>query len=177
MYCPRCSQEQVLEDIKFCPRCGLPLALVAGVLAHDGSLPPQFAAPVKKKKLTRRSGLIFSLLWFLFFALLMAPIVSLDNQKDAFVMLIFGVMGSLIMVILSFAFLKNEPTLANLPNQNTDTGKLKNLFQKNQAALPPSQSIPASAYVPSAQGNWRDTKDLVQPSVTDNTTKLLSRDE
>jgi hypothetical protein len=49
---------------------------------------------------------------------------------------------------------------------------------RNQAALPPSQSTPASAYT-SPAGAWRDTNDLQrQPgSVTDSTTKLLHNDE
>ena len=171
MYCPRCSQEQVLEDVKFCSRCGLPLAFVADALANDGLPSARLTAPFKKKKLTRRSGSIFALLWFLFFVVLMAPLVGLDNDDDALVMLIFGVAGSFIMIVVSFLLLENAP------NQNAETDRLKNLSQKNQAALPPQQSIPAGAYVPSAGANWRDTNDLVQPSVTDNTTKLLSRDE
>ena len=33
MYCPRCSQQQVSEETKFCSRCGLPLGLVSELLA------------------------------------------------------------------------------------------------------------------------------------------------
>lgn len=176
MYCPRCSQQQIPEEIKFCSRCGLPLGIIAEVLAHGGFL-PQLAELGKKKKFTRRNGLIFALFWFMFFVLIMMPLVFIDNRNDALVMAILGTMGSLIMVIASFIFLKNEPKQTYLPNQNTETNNFKNLYQKNQNALPPQQSIPASAYAPSMQGNWRDTKDLVQPSVTEGTTKLLSKDE
>jgi hypothetical protein len=31
--------------------------------------------------------------------------------------------------------------------------------------------MPVSSYAPPENGNWRDTKDLVQPSVTEHTTK------
>jgi predicted amidophosphoribosyltransferase len=32
MFCPRCSQEQVSEETKFCSRCGFPLGLVSEIL-------------------------------------------------------------------------------------------------------------------------------------------------
>ena len=48
--------------------------------------------------------------------------------------------------------------------------------KKEQNALPPSESIPTSGYVPPNQSNWRDTNDLAQPSVTEGTTKLLEKD-
>jgi hypothetical protein len=48
--------------------------------------------------------------------------------------------------------------------------------KKTEKALPPSQTIPAETYVSPTQGNWRDTNDLVEGSVTDETTKLLNKD-
>ncbi len=39
MFCPRCSQEQVSEETKFCSRCGFSLSLVAEVLTNGGFLP------------------------------------------------------------------------------------------------------------------------------------------
>src|SRR5262245_46980075 len=37
MYCPNCSQEIASSDLRFCPRCGLPLAGVQQLLAANGS--------------------------------------------------------------------------------------------------------------------------------------------
>jgi hypothetical protein len=45
-----------------------------------------------------------------------------------------------------------------------------------QNALPPQQTMPASAYAAPQAGNWRDTNDL-QPSVTESTTRLLDEEE
>ena len=44
-------------------------------------------------------------------------------------------------------------------------------------ALPPQQSIPASAYGPPQAGRWRDTNELEHGSVTESTTKLLTKEE
>jgi hypothetical protein len=46
----------------------------------------------------------------------------------------------------------------------------------SHGALPPEQSIPVSTYAPPA-GHWRDTKDLEPGSVTENTTKLLEKED
>ena len=44
-------------------------------------------------------------------------------------------------------------------------------------ALPPQQSIPVSMYDTPRAGNWRDTNDLDPVSVTENTTKLLTKED
>jgi hypothetical protein len=177
MYCPRCSQQQVSEEIKFCSRCGLPLALVAEVLAHDGFL-PQLAKLGKKKKLTRRNGLIFSLFWCLFFVLLVTPFFGiLDAGELAGMSAIIGIFGGLLIALASYFFLSGEPKnfASQAPVENNFNRH--SLDDANVAALPPPQSIPASAYASPARTNWRDTQDLVRPSVTEGTTKLLSKDE
>ena len=39
MYCPQCSHEQGLEEMRFCSRCGFPLAGVAMLLENSGIIP------------------------------------------------------------------------------------------------------------------------------------------
>src|SRR3982751_1310995 len=34
MYCPRCNQQQVSDEVRFCSRCGLRLDVVATLLKH-----------------------------------------------------------------------------------------------------------------------------------------------
>ena len=38
MYCPQCSEEQVSEEMRFCSRCGLPLAIVSQLVRGGGAL-------------------------------------------------------------------------------------------------------------------------------------------
>ncbi len=38
MFCPKCSQEQISDNIRYCSRCGFPLNIVVELLAHDGTL-------------------------------------------------------------------------------------------------------------------------------------------
>lgn len=178
MYCPRCSQQQISEETKFCSRCGFPLDLVAEIVENGGFL-PQLADFGKKKKIfTRRNGLLLALLWFMFFVLILAPFSDITHapKEMTATFALLGTMGSLFLIVLSFVFLKKQPRAFDMPSQSGQTRSVKNLYQKNQTALPPEQSIPVSTYIPPTKADWRDTNDLV-PSVTEGTTKLLKEDE
>jgi len=180
MFCPRCSQEQISEEVKFCSRCGFPLTLVSEVLAHGGFLPQLAKTNKSKKRWSRKFGLVSALFWFMFFVLIMMPIVAIDNTDDALVMAIFGTMGGLILAVASLVFLKNEPKNTENYNQELPNYKVKNLYGSRQTtALPPQQSQPAQSYV-SPANIWKapETGKLIQPqSITEGTTKLLEKNK
>ena len=179
MHCPRCGQQQVSEEIKFCSRCGFPLGLVSEVLAHGGFL-PQLADLHKTKNFwTKKNGATFSVFWLMFFLFIMTPFWAIVNVDElAAISAVVGIFGGLMMLIGSLVFFKSskqpQPLMQN---------QAQNTFQTNPQiqgagqyqALPPQQSIPASNYAPPTAGSWRDTTDLVdQPnSVTDQTPKMF----
>jgi len=180
-YCPACGIE-TKGNRQFCTRCGLPLGIVSEVLTHGGYL-PQLAELNQKKKslLNRRNGLGFSLIWFLFFLLIMTPLWGILNvERMAGASAIIGIFGGLIIFVSSLIFLKsNKPVYPNStlpygppPPQNY------NLPQQPvyQPALPPQQSIPVSAYQTPQAGSWRDTNDL-QPANTESVTRMLEKDK
>ncbi len=180
MYCPRCSQQQVSEETKFCSRCGFPLGLVSEILVHGGFL-PQLAELYKSKKwLTKKNGVIFSVFWFMFFVLIMAPffgIVGID--KMAGMSAIIGIFGGLMWLIGALVFLKNEVKQFDVPINELQNANINTLYEKNQKVLQPPQTQPAQNYVPPA-GAWKapNTDDFAQPhSVIENTTKLLEQDK
>jgi uncharacterized membrane protein YvbJ len=37
MYCPKCSQQQISDEMRFCSRCGFPLGAVKELIANDGA--------------------------------------------------------------------------------------------------------------------------------------------
>lgn len=179
MYCPGCGQQQVSDETRFCSRCGLPLGLVAEILVYGGFLPQLEELDKKKGKLlTRRNGLIFSLYWFIFFVLIFTPFWGIvDIDELAGMSAIIGIFGGLLLALTSVLFFEKVPKKSNTQMLESTTAERQSLhgFSAKAKALPPNQSIPTSAYVPPNQGNWRDTKDLVQPSVTEGTTKLLEK--
>jgi ribosomal protein L37E len=44
MYCPKCSQQQVSEEVRFCSRCGFSLSAVRELIAGSESA-PRVSAP------------------------------------------------------------------------------------------------------------------------------------
>ncbi len=67
MYCPKCSQQQVSEDLRYCSRCGFPLTGVALVLENDGLIPQLAAkdAPRRRGKIMKESLVLTLACWML----------------------------------------------------------------------------------------------------------------
>lgn len=183
MHCPRCGQQQVSEDIKFCSRCGFPLSLVSEILARGGFLPQLADLNNDKKWLTRNFGLKISLIWFLLITFILVPLAAITKAPGGIVagLSIIGFCGGLLLTALSFLFLPKVPkSIENQPplrNENYAPQYLSG--NQYKTALPPPTSQPVSSFAPPSAGSWKapDTGDLVPHSITEGTTKLLQKDE
>lgn len=181
MHCPGCGQQQVSNETKFCSRCGLPLGLVSEVLSHGGFL-PQLAELNKGKKsvLTRRNGLAFSLIWCLFFLLVLAPLWSiLDIDRLPEACAVIGIFGGLIFLVSSLVFLKKERPIFVPGQQLYQPQPVRYDLSSgpSHGALPPQRSVPVSSYVSPPAGSWRETNDLQPSSVIEPTTRLLHKED
>lgn len=183
MHCPRCGQQQISEDTRFCSRCGFALGLVSEILAHGGGL-PQLADLHKKKKkfLMRKNGMKISLVWFLLFTFLLTPLAAVaDLEEGVAVIAILGFCGGLLMMLFSWMFLESEPKFSQFESPYQTANYLSGNAAAAQNALPPQQSQPAQDFVAPAAGAWKapNTSELAAPrsSVTDSTTKLLRKEE
>lgn len=182
MHCPRCGQQQVSDQTKFCSRCGFQLGLVGELLEHGGYL-PQLAELQKRKTtvLTRKNGVIFSILWLIFWMMMLPAFFgALGASRLSGAFAAFGFFSSLIIMVASVALLKRAPKDYGLGPQEMAGASPSNLYGHTpMGALPPRQVEPASTYMPPGAA-WRvpDTGDLARPgSVTEGTTKLLKNDE
>ncbi|MCW5958681.1 MAG: zinc ribbon domain-containing protein [Pyrinomonadaceae bacterium] len=180
MFCPRCGQQQSSGDLRFCSKCGLPLGIISEVIANGGTL-PQLLELGKKSFFSRKNGLIFSLFWFIFFLLIMAPFWGIvDVDELAGMSAIIGIFGGLMIALFSLLVLK--PAAKELPEfmqNHPPPVPAQFAGSRSQQALPPQQSQPVGDYF-APQGSWKtpDTGELAQPnSVTENTTKLLKKEE
>ncbi|MCZ2391802.1 MAG: zinc ribbon domain-containing protein [Acidobacteria bacterium] len=186
MHCPSCGQQQTSNETKFCSKCGLPLALVAEVVAQGGFL-PQLAQLNEKpppRFLNKKNGVFFSLSWFIFFALFTTSFFGILGGPDELIALaaITGIFGSMIFLLGSLIFLQSsKPVLTGqppftLPPQQPMPAALVGRHQPGMA-LPPQQTPSAAEYRRPAVGAWRDTNDLQPGSVTEGTTRLLDQSE
>ncbi len=185
MFCPRCGQEQISEDLRFCPGCGLSMGLIFEILNHGGTLPQLMELAKKEKFFTRKKGVFFSLIWFIFMVLIVTPFWAIvDVEEMAALAAVTGIFGSLLILLFSIFFLPSAKSVTDGAFAHLDSpqraGNLTGADGR-QNALPPKQTQNAEDYIsPQSAGNWRapDTDDLVRPgSVTEQTTKLLRKEE
>lgn len=176
MHCPACGQQQVSNETKFCSRCGLSLGLVSEVVAHGGTLPQLAELGRKSTFFTRRNGVAFSLMWVLFFLLIMTPLWGIMRVEPlAAASAVIGIFGGLMWLVASLMFLKKPFVSYSHPPASAQPVAMYG--QPQHSALPPQQSIPVSSYGNPGVGKWRDTNDLQPNSVVEGTTRLLNEEE
>ncbi len=182
MHCPRCGQQQVSGETKFCSRCGFQLGLVAELLANGGVL-PQLAELYKSKStfFTKKNGVIFTVLWFIFFVMMMPAFFGIaDFEEGAAVSAVFGIFSTIMLLIISLGVLKKTPKAFQQWSMESQPAPAPLYGQQQpQTALPPQQQQPATTYT-APHGVWRspETGELIERgSVIENTTKLLKHDE
>ena len=169
MYCPKCSQEQVSDEMRFCSRCGFPLSAVRE-LVESGSAPPidpGAAQLARKQKVIRRGA------WMMLATLGLTIFVGLlTSIDDDFVVLMFFpalcfVIGFL--QVLYGVFLSDRRAARRL--------KQAQPVVPAQLNTPPARaelSAPRVAPAESFSGHRVETAEMVRPaSVTENTTRLL----
>ena len=120
MHCPSCGQQQISNETKFCSRCGMPLGIVAEVVAHGGYL-PQLAQLNNKKKtfFNKKNGVVFAAFWFIFLTLFCTAFFGILEAPDQLIGLcaITGVFGSMMIIIASLIFLPSSKILRCLHRQ------------------------------------------------------------
>lgn len=159
------------------------MGLIPHLIANNGVL-PQLAELYKGKStlFSRKNGLILTALWFIFFVMMMPAFFGiLGTDEGAAVSAVFGVFSTMMLLIISLAFLKRAPKKSEIMQLEMMQSVPQALHGGHAVgALPAQQSQPAQVYSPPTAGSWRapDTGEFARPgSVTDSTTKLLHKDE
>ncbi len=174
MYCPHCGQQQISSDVRYCSRCGFPLAVTTQLLANGGVL-PNLTADEKLQSPKRRAIKQGALL--IMIAALLVPLFAALGAPEELVgsLAIIGFGGGLLRIIYAMMFLSALPQTKKtnqIPSVRLAESLNLNAAQSSHA-LPP-QSTRVSLF----NNARRDTGELVPPpSVTDRTTRLLEKRE
>ena len=182
MFCPRCGQEQISNETRFCSRCGFLMAGVGALIANNGN--PEALAVAKPAKIDtpRRKGLKQGLFIFML-SFLVVPIITILTiwaRAEPFGVVISSILltvGGLLRMAYALMFESGEPKEKTIGQGVYQAAQNILGGVQNPNALPPQSSIPIENYVPPKHGSWRDTNDLEPSSVTDPTTKLLDKDK
>ena len=177
MFCPQCGQQQVSDNLRFCSRCGFPLEAVLQLLANRGVLPyydpaePREVSPrrrgVKQGGILLLAGVVLVPMLSLIWSFTYGPnILDILVPLAAILFFVGGVVRMLYAAIFEEGATKHQYPYARPPvviPGNSPIG----------AALPPAPSNPAGAWRPRPT-----TAEIRQPaSVTENTTRLLDKDD
>ena len=175
MFCPKCSQEQISDETRFCSRCGFQLNVVKAILSDSQTQNDELAKP--GKSLRMRDVTIGA---FLMFALaLIGAAITVDmppSHSARIIVLVMAWMGLTLLLnikpIIQY-FLRSDNSTQS--DENFSVSKtISKLTNRNKKSLPEARSIPAADFV------FRDAKtaEMVQPpSVTEPTTNLLGKNQ
>jgi hypothetical protein len=179
MFCPQCGQQQISDVTRYCSRCGFLLEGVAVVLASGGAVPTAQVQAGYRQLSPRSKGIRQGALLMLS-TLLLVPLVTIISvfflgSPEVFVPVtaITLFVGGLLRI---FYALLMEETVSPM-TVGPMHGHLQQPRQFDQpahhSALPPPAANPSVG--------WRarpNTAELYQPpSITENTTRLLDKDE
>lgn len=172
MYCPKCGQQQISDEMRFCSRCGLALSELAEWLA-GGSLPVKRADEEPKVTVSRRRKNMRRAAKLMFFSVVLFPIflmiAAAENEAAALMPVAMLFFVSLAWMLYARIFMDNAARVTSRSVQTSTLGS-----PPYRAPLPPATTPPIS----NIGRQQVRTNELAQPpSVTEHTTKLLDQDE
>lgn len=180
MYCPKCSQIQAEDGLRFCSRCGFQLGVVKELLAERSSapvIPAESQAPPKFFS-RRKQDLLFGAT-VMSVAATIVVFLSWVAPKAALIFPLWMIWLAFSLFVLSFEVLvrvarrlfSDEDHVSD-PASQLRTQRFINKTSSATSELPAMQNLP-----PAASGFDRvNTGEIVQPpSVIDHTTNLLNK--
>ena len=176
MYCPQCGQQQVSDVTRFCSRCGFLLDGVNSILASGGVV--STSSPSGYKQLSARSKGVRQGALIMLSSLMLVPLMSIISvfllgSPEILIPItaITCFVGGLLRILYALLMEDPGPPLNEMPVSYTPMAAQVHSAPR-QVSLPPP---------PAGPGSWRprpNTAEIYQPpSITENTTRLLDKDD
>ena len=180
MYCPKCSQQQVSDEVRFCSRCGFSLSAVRELIASSNALVERgVEAPVEQPSRGQRG--VRKGAWLMLASLALTLVVGLLSRidDDFAVLLLLPVLCFIVGfgLVLYGVFLagKRAPVVKGAAPQTHGVPVMPG--QIGGTAHSPELAPPRDAPVWSFTAQRAETAEMVQPpSVAEGTTRLLDEE-
>jgi hypothetical protein len=183
MFCPHCGQQQATGVIRFCSRCGFPLDGVIHLLGSGGILPvydpPGEPPPISaRRKGVKQGGML--LLSGVVLVPILGVLASYSNSTFLEILVAFAAiicfLGGPLRMLYAGVFEEGAPSrpmplgrpFVVGPNQVPQFGP-----PPKNPGLPPAPAQRA----PSWRGRPITAELAAPPSITENTTRLLDKEE
>ncbi|HEV2826607.1 MAG TPA: zinc ribbon domain-containing protein [Pyrinomonadaceae bacterium] len=180
MYCPKCSQKQIEDDLRFCSRCGFQLGVVKELLTERDSAPVTIAElDVRPKFFSRRKQDLLLGATVMSLAATMVVLFSWIAPKGVILFPLWMAWFAFSLFVLSFdglvrvarALFSDDDHVNDLPSLQRPRGFMTKVSPAT-SELPPMRNVPLAA----SDFERVNTGEILQPlSVTDHTTNLLNK--
>jgi hypothetical protein len=183
MFCPRCSQAQISDDVRFCKACGFPLIDVAEALKNDG-LVERNVLPITqdlKKSVTKALVVMtLSAFFFLLSLILGTPEPSYFVQFNMLVGILCYLFGLAWIAHSFWKKSKEVPRYVDEKGRYLVLAKSQSLEEHQRESAPRLNEPDLSEVIDAGvlSGNNAQTGDLIERplSVTEGTTKSLKNE-
>jgi len=174
MFCPKCSQQQISDETRFCSRCGFELNVVKALLAsNDATQIAEIQKPdrrLRKRDMTVGAGVMFVI------AFIVAVItIDMPPSHSSRIILLIGawlVLSLLINIKPLLQYFLRADNSASKTDDFSPSKVISKLTSRDKNALPEARSIPAADLI---MPNLNTAEIVQPPSVTENTTNLLDK--
>jgi len=179
MYCPQCGQQQVSGAVRFCSRCGFPLDGVIQLLASGGLIPVYRASDEPLQISPRRKGVKQGAVLLLSGAVIVPILGVIASFSPSYFPQLLAALAAIICFVggpfrMLYAALFEEGAPKRLPMYGPPPMVPAQFAPARQnTALPPPP-----VHTPSSWRGRPTTAELAdRPSVTENTTRLLDKED
>jgi len=182
MFCPQCGQQQLSGAVRYCSRCGFPLDGVIQLLGTGGMLPVYRSSDEPVQISPRRKGVKQGAILLLSGAVIVPILGVLASFSDTTFVQILTALAAIICFVggpfrMLYAALFEEGAPPRVPVY----GPPPHVGVPQQPQFgPPRQNVALPPPPVRSASGWRrpTTAELAnRPSVTENTTRLLDKED
>ncbi|HEY3582358.1 MAG TPA: hypothetical protein VGK82_17515 [Pyrinomonadaceae bacterium] len=178
MYCPQCGQQQVSGAVRFCSRCGFPLDGVIQLLASGGMMPVYRASDEPLQMSPRRKGVKQGAVLLLSGAVIVPILGVIASFSPSYFPQLLAALAAIICFVggpfrMLYAALFEEGAPKRMMYGPPPMVPQQFAPPRQNTALPPPP-----VHTPSSWRGRPTTAELAdRPSVTENTTRLLDKED